>query len=201
MTYRYLAIPLALAGVLATAGTGAHAAAVPSGLSTPASLVEQVQQRRPGAVPRAAPRPTARPALRRAPIAARRAPAVRTRTPIARARVPTTRINRAPLVGRPGTRVAPIARAPIVRGGRPPFVTGRYVAGRPVVIGRGAYQTTYVRRWYHRPHYGRVIGGVVLGTILVASAYYAYSAPPAPDLCWYWIDDVHERGYWDYCQW
>lgn len=198
-----LAVPLALAGVLATADVGARAAAVPSGLkelSVAASLVELAQQRRPGATGRPAARPVARPQVRRAPIAARRAP-------VARINRAPARINRPALVRRPGAVARPIARAPIgrvapiARGARPPFATGRFVRGRPVVIGRGAYTTTYVRRWYHRPHYGRIVAGVVLGTILVGSAYYAYSAPPAPDLCWYWVDDGHERGYWDYCSW
>jgi hypothetical protein len=53
------------------------------------------------------------------------------------------------------------------------------------------------RRWYKRPHYGRIIGGIALGTILGAAAYSAI--PPAPDLCWYWADPHQTRGYWDYC--
>ena len=56
------------------------------------------------------------------------------------------------------------------------------------------------RGWHRRPHYGRIIGGVALGTLLAGSAYYAYAgAPPAPGLCWYWADRYEERGYWDYC--
>lgn len=56
------------------------------------------------------------------------------------------------------------------------------------------------RRWHHRPHYGRIIGGIALGSLLAGSAYYAYAnAPPAPGLCWYWADPYEERGYWDYC--
>ena len=53
------------------------------------------------------------------------------------------------------------------------------------------------RRWNRRPHYGRVIGGVALGTILGAAAYSAMA--PAPNLCWYWADPWRSRGYWDYC--
>ncbi len=53
------------------------------------------------------------------------------------------------------------------------------------------------KRWYKRPHYGRVIGGVALGTILGAAAYSAMA--PAPNLCWYWADPYRSRGYWDYC--
>jgi hypothetical protein len=56
------------------------------------------------------------------------------------------------------------------------------------------------RRWHHRPHYGRIIGGIALGTLLAGSAYYAYAgAPPAPGLCWYWADRYERQGYWDYC--
>ena len=53
------------------------------------------------------------------------------------------------------------------------------------------------RRWYKRPHYGRIIGGIALGTILGAAAYSAMA--PAPGLCWYWADPYRTRGYWDYC--
>jgi hypothetical protein len=54
------------------------------------------------------------------------------------------------------------------------------------------------RKWYKRPYYGTVIGGVALGTILGAAAYAA--TPPAPNLCWYWADPSQTQGYWDYCQ-
>lgn len=53
------------------------------------------------------------------------------------------------------------------------------------------------RKWYKRPYYGTVIGGVALGTILGAAAYSAVA--PAPNLCWYWADPYRTRGYWDYC--
>jgi hypothetical protein len=56
------------------------------------------------------------------------------------------------------------------------------------------------RRWSRRPHYGRIIGGIAIGSLLAGSAYYAYAgAPPAPGLCWYWADPYETRGYWDYC--
>lgn len=55
------------------------------------------------------------------------------------------------------------------------------------------------RHWHHRPYYGRIVGGIALGALLAGSAYYAYNAPPAPGLCWYWADPYERRGYWDYC--
>lgn len=56
------------------------------------------------------------------------------------------------------------------------------------------------RGWHRRPYYGRIIGGIALGTLLAGSAYYAYAgAPPAPGLCWYWADRYEQQGYWDYC--
>lgn len=57
-----------------------------------------------------------------------------------------------------------------------------------------------VYKTYHkRRYYGRVFAGVVIGTIVAASAYYALSTPPDPDLCWYWANPYHTRGYWDFC--
>jgi hypothetical protein len=53
------------------------------------------------------------------------------------------------------------------------------------------------RKWYKRPYYGTVVGGIALGTILGAAAYSA--APPAPNLCWYWANPARTQGYWDYC--
>jgi hypothetical protein len=55
------------------------------------------------------------------------------------------------------------------------------------------------RPWHRKRYYGRVFGGVLIGSILAASAYYALSAPPDPDLCWYWADPSYTRGYWDFC--
>ena len=55
------------------------------------------------------------------------------------------------------------------------------------------------RKWYKRPYYGTVIGGVALGTVLGAAAYAAAAGPPAPGLCWYWYDPYQTQGYWDYC--
>jgi hypothetical protein len=57
-----------------------------------------------------------------------------------------------------------------------------------------------VRPWVARPHFGRVVGGVALGTIVAATAVGVVPAAPAPNLCWYWTDAARRRGYWDYCQ-
>ena len=54
------------------------------------------------------------------------------------------------------------------------------------------------RKWYKRPYYGTVVGGIALGAILGAAAYSA--GPPAPNLCWYWANPAQTQGYWDYCQ-
>jgi hypothetical protein len=71
---------------------------------------------------------------------------------------------------------------------------------RPAGYRRWHPQHLVVRRWYHRPYYGRIIGGIAIGTLLAASAYYVYAAePPAPGLCWFWADPDETQGYWDYC--
>lgn len=75
----------------------------------------------------------------------------------------------------------------------PPLAKGRPVARMPA-------QFVHVRSHRRHKHYGRVIGGVVLGSILAASAFYAYSSPPDDGLCWYWTNSDRERGYWDYCE-
>jgi hypothetical protein len=64
-------------------------------------------------------------------------------------------------------------------------------------VGVGGAVVRPVRPWVRRPYYGTVIAGVTLGTIIAAS-----TIPPAPssDLCWYWSNSSHSRGYWDYCQ-
>jgi hypothetical protein len=66
-----------------------------------------------------------------------------------------------------------------------------------VRVGVGGAVLRPVRPWVRRPYYGTVIAGVTLGTIIAAS-----TIPPAPssDLCWYWSNSSHSRGYWDYCQ-
>ena len=71
---------------------------------------------------------------------------------------------------------------------------------RPAGYARWHPRHLVYHRWSYRPYYGRIIGGVAIGTLLAASAYYAYAAaPPAPGLCWFWADPDEVQGYWDYC--
>ena len=53
-----------------------------------------------------------------------------------------------------------------------------------------------MRNWSRKPYYGNVVYGVALGTVLAATAV---PLAPAPNLCWYWTNPSHNRGYWDYC--
>jgi len=83
------------------------------------------------------------------------------------------------------------------------FQTFQGPSGKFKTFGKGQafpqkYPVVY-RSWHRKRYYGRVFAGVVIGTILLASAYYAYSAPPDPELCWYWADPYRTRGYWDFC--
>jgi hypothetical protein len=52
-----------------------------------------------------------------------------------------------------------------------------------------------VRPWY----WGRVVAGVAIGTIIVASAVAVAPKPPSPELCWSWSDSTKTKGYWNYC--
>ena len=87
----------------------------------------------------------------------------------------------------PGSVVAPAQYWP--RGPRP--MGPRYIGPR------GGY--VYARPWARRPYYGRIVAGVVLGTIVTVVAVGMIPRRPAPDLCWYWADPYRNRGYWDYC--
>ena len=55
------------------------------------------------------------------------------------------------------------------------------------------------RSWVRRPHYGSIIAGIALGTIVAAAVAGVVPPPPRPDLCWYWADRAYRTGYWDYC--
>jgi hypothetical protein len=76
---------------------------------------------------------------------------------------------------------------------------GTAIRGGAVVHRGGVAVVRPVRPWVSRPYYGRVIGGVALGTLIVVTAG---AVPPAPasDLCWYWADPSQSQGYWDYCR-
>lgn len=56
-----------------------------------------------------------------------------------------------------------------------------------------------IRRSVNRRHAGRVVAGVVLGTILGAGTVGRIPPRPDPDLCWYWSDRSMTAGYWHYC--
>lgn len=116
-------------------------------------------------------------------------------------------------VARPAVRVAPnrAVRSGNIRPGRQIVRPDRAISPhRAAIVHRRGFRPQGYRRWhprhlvYHRwsyrPYYGRIIGGVAIGTLLAASAYYAYaSEPPAPGLCWFWADPDEIQGYWDYC--
>jgi hypothetical protein len=63
----------------------------------------------------------------------------------------------------------------------------------------GNWNRGYVREWNRKPYYGEFFGGIILGSLLAATAYDMPPYPPAPGLCWYWADPYMYRGYWDYC--
>jgi hypothetical protein len=191
---RRIVFAAALAGaglVLPAAASAAVFAPAAGAMSDQArSSVVQVQQQR---QIRSAPRvQTSRPAFRAAPNRG-----------AVRHSAPNRTIHRQVGPGRvvaPGRAIGPGRTAGPGRG---------FAPGRAVVHHRGFRPQGYVRwhprhlvyhRWSYRPYYGRIIGGVAIGTLLAASAYYAYaSAPPAPGLCWFWADPDEVQGYWDYC--
>lgn len=79
----------------------------------------------------------------------------------------------------------------------------RNVTVRRNVVNRNVVHRTVVvrpyRAWVHRPYYGVLIGGVALGTIIVATTPRVVPVAPAPNLCWFWSDPEQINGYWDYC--
>jgi hypothetical protein len=110
------------------------------------------------------------------------------------------RVRRGVVVG-PRGGVAVGRRATIVGpGGGVAVRRGAIVAPRVVGVPRayvGRPFRVYNRSWVRRPYFGTIVGGVALGTILAVTAAPRYA--PAPGLCWNWVDDFEERGYWDYC--
>jgi hypothetical protein len=72
------------------------------------------------------------------------------------------------------------------------------VAGLPPRVEFDEYVRP-IRPWVGRPHYGRRIGDIELGTIIVVRSIDDFSYRPMEDLCWYWVDRFRTEGYWDYC--
>jgi hypothetical protein len=64
---------------------------------------------------------------------------------------------------------------------------------------RPPHRPVVVRPWHRKHYFGRVVAGVVIGSIVYAAVAGAVPASPAPGLCWYWTDSTQTRGYWDYC--
>lgn len=56
-----------------------------------------------------------------------------------------------------------------------------------------------VRPWHRKHYFGRVVAGVVIGSIVYTAIAGSVPTPPAPGLCWFWTDRSQTRGYWDYC--
>ena len=114
-----------------------------------------------------------------------------------------------PIVKAPVLKKSPVVKTPVIVKKVPPKIIAPKVVSPPVLkkvppvtkVVPGKFPPGKVIVKPHKKHnyYGTVIAGVVLGSILAASAYYAYTAPPSPDLCWYWTSPAKVRGYWDYC--
>lgn len=56
-----------------------------------------------------------------------------------------------------------------------------------------------IRPWEKKPHFGQFVAGVTLGAIVTAAAIGVAPPPPAPRLCWFWVNPAKDKGYWDYC--
>lgn len=69
--------------------------------------------------------------------------------------------------------------------------------GRPPNFNRPNNRHHYKKR-ARRRFWGRVVGGVVLGTTIAVAAGRA-PAPPSPGLCWNWSNNGRTQGYWYYC--
>jgi hypothetical protein len=115
----------------------------------------------------------------------------------------TTPVASSAAVYAPAAQVAPSNPSVLVQYWHPGprYVGPRYIGPRylgPRYIGPRA-GFVYSRPWVRRPYYGRIIAGVALGTIITVAAVGLIPPRPAPNLCWYWADPYHYRGYWDYC--
>ena len=71
-----------------------------------------------------------------------------------------------------------------------------YVNNKNVYVKKNVVVARPYKVWVRKPYYGTYVSGVALGTILALSAI---PPAPAPNLCWYWANQAHTRGYWDYC--
>lgn len=98
-----------------------------------------------------------------------------------------------------GHRGVAASRTTVVKGPRGNVAAKRttVVGGRGAVAGRGVAVVRPVRPWVRRSYYGTVIAGVALGTIIATATI---PAAPSSEVCWYWSNSSHTRGYWDYCQ-
>jgi hypothetical protein len=77
----------------------------------------------------------------------------------------------------------------------------RVIIRRPA-IRRPAIRRPALRRWNipRRRHFGRVIGGITLGTVIAAVIIGTAPRAPSPDLCWNGASAKHTHGYWYHCE-
>ena len=179
------------AASLALAATGASALGLPGGKpSERGAIVVPVVDPPPGAKKSAGP-PRAAPSVTRRvspPVSVRR---VTPQVSVRRVAPPSSAKKFVPPVT--AKKFTPSSPPVAMKKFTPPLVKGRPVARMPA-------QFVHVKSHRRHKYYGRIIGGVVIGSILAASAFYAYSSPPEDGLCWYWTNSSRERGYWDYCE-
>lgn len=56
-----------------------------------------------------------------------------------------------------------------------------------------------IRRSVNRRFVGRIVAGVVLGSVIRAVEVGRIPPRPSADLCWTWNDRRRDSGYWYYC--
>lgn len=168
---------LAAAVTLAVAATGAYAFVAPAGKpSTPGTMLIPVVE------------PVKKPVIvsKKPPVMIKKAPIfVKKKSPII--------VKKSPVFTKKTPIIVKKPSGPIVLKKVPPLVKAKPVMKMPAKF-------VFVKPHKKHKYYGRLIGGVVLGTILAASVFYAYDLPPEEGLCWYWVNSDRERGYWDYCE-